>query len=102
MVILNIEVLVPGDQVGKVLGSVSGESGKPEEVATSGPANTNGNSRPMNQQPASRPAPKASKSYMKYYIRICHQLINSQFKIIQVQIILMIHFPMVMAYIQLL
>lgn len=58
MVILNIEVLVPGEEVGRVLGSVNADNARSEETSTS-----NGESRPkVNQQKAPKPTPQANHS----------------------------------------
>lgn len=56
MVILNIEVLVPGHEVGRVLGNVNADTARNEEAA--GSTLAAGNARPAAiQQPAARPAP---------------------------------------------
>lgn len=68
MVILNIEVLVPGHEVGRVLGNVNSDNAKSEE-STSAPTSASNEPRPvMNQQVASRAAPRASKTIMLYKV----------------------------------
>ncbi|KAJ8672835.1 hypothetical protein QAD02_004095 [Eretmocerus hayati] len=58
MVILNIEVLTPGHEVGRVLGSVNSDSKKAEETPAA-PVVTNGNARPTNNAaPMPRPVPR--------------------------------------------
>ena len=64
MVILNIDVLVPGHEVGRVLGNVNANNQKPEEAGSSGMANSGARAAPVAQQPAAaRPAARNGKSF---------------------------------------
>jgi hypothetical protein len=67
MVILNIEVLVPGNEVGKVLGSVNTDSERSEETAN------NAGSRPMGNQ---QKEPKTALPPSKIYTLRCIYLIK--------------------------
>lgn len=76
MVILNIDVLVPGDQVGKVLGSVNADNAKAEEATSNAAQQANAAPRPvMNQQVAPKAASRASWiHFVAFLLHVEHTL----------------------------